>query len=325
MLGVHRPIVGPSPALAGPGMAAAVRRAFLATRPPFMIAAVTPVLVGTAWAGAAYHRFDGLLFGLAIGVMLLAHAAANVYNDVGDDITGADPGNVEHIYPYTGGSRFIQAGLLSRAQMTRLALGLAVIALLLGVLLAVLRGPGVIWLGCVGLGLGLLYSLPGVQLSARGLGEATVAIGFGALPVLGTVWLQTGFVDSTAVLLCLPVSAWAAAILIINEVPDIEADRRAHKRTLVVRWGVGGARWIYRGLAVTALVASGAIIGRHALPLWYALPAVIFAGLGLHAVRGISTESRARPRLKRSIELSLAIHALGCVTLISAILLNHVI
>jgi len=64
---------------------------------------------GTAWAGAAYHRFDGLLFGLAIGVMLLAHAAANVYNDVGDDITGADPGNVEHIYPYTGGSRFIQA------------------------------------------------------------------------------------------------------------------------------------------------------------------------------------------------------------------------
>jgi len=49
--------------------------------------------------------------------------------------------------------------------MTRLALGLAVIALLLGVLLAVLRGPGVIWLGCVGLGLGLLYSLPGVQLS----------------------------------------------------------------------------------------------------------------------------------------------------------------
>jgi len=97
-------------------------RAFLATRPPFMIAAVTPVLVGTAWAGTAYHRFDGLLFGLALGVMLLAHAAANVYNDVGDDITGADPGNVEHIYPYTGGSRFIQAGLLSRAQMTRLAL-----------------------------------------------------------------------------------------------------------------------------------------------------------------------------------------------------------
>ncbi len=321
----HRPIDRPSPALAGPGMAAAARRAFLATRPPFMIAAVTPVLVGTAWAGAAFHRFDGLLFGLALAIMLLAHAAANVYNDVGDDITGADPGNVDHIYPYTGGSRFIQAGLLSRAQMTRLALGLAVTALLLGAWLAALRGPGVIWLGCAGLGLGLLYSLPGVQLSARGLGEATVAIGFGALPVLGTLWLQTGFVDATAVILCLPVSAWAAAILVINEVPDIEADRRAHKRTLVVRWGVGGARWIYRGLIVIALAASVAAIVRHALPLWYSLPALIFAALGLHAVRGISAEPRARPRLKRSIELSLAIHALGCVTLIAAILLNHII
>ena len=146
-------------------------------------------------------------------------------------------------------------------------------------LLAVLRGPGVIWLGCAGLGLGLLYSLPGVQLSARGLGEATVAIGFGALPVLGSVWLQTGSVDLGAVLLCLPVSAWAAAILIINEVPDIEADRRAQKRTLVVRWGVGGARRLYGGLAVIALAASAAAIAQRALPRWYALPALAFAGL----------------------------------------------
>ncbi len=323
LLDAERPIEGPSPALAGPGLGAAVRRAFLATRPPFLIAAVTPVATGTAWAGAAFHRFDGLTFGLALAVMLLAHAAANVYNDVGDDITGADPDNVERIYPYTGGSRFIQSGLLSRTQMTRLALGLGAAALLLGALLAALRGPGVIWLGCAGLGLGLLYSLPGVQLSARGWGELTVAIAFGALPVLGSVWLQTGFVDLGAVLICLPVSAWAAAILVINEVPDIDADRRAHKRTLVVRWGVAGARWIYRGLLFIALAASAAAIARHALPMWYALPAVALAGLGLQAARGISVEPGGRPRLKRSIELTLAIHALGCVSLITAILLNR--
>ncbi len=287
-----------------------------------MIAAVTPVLVGTAWAGAAFHRFDGLLFGLALAVMVLAHAASNVYNDVGDDVIGADAGNSNRIYPYTGGSRFIPTGLMSRRQMTRLAIGLAAAALLLGALLAVLRGPGVIWLGCLGLGLGLLYSLPGVQLSARGLGEATVAIGFGALPVLGTVWLQTGFVDPDALLLCLPVSAWAAAILIINEVPDLEADRRAHKRTLVVRWGVGGARWLYFGVTFIALAASAAAILRHALPLWYALPALIVAGLAVHAGRGISAEREARPRLRQSIEQSLIIHALGCVALITAILLK---
>jgi 1,4-dihydroxy-2-naphthoate polyprenyltransferase len=323
LIDTDRPIDGPSPALAGPGIMAAVRRGFLATRPPFLIAAVAPVLAGTAWAGVAFHRFDGLTFGLALAVMLLAHAAANVYNDVGDDITGADPGNLDRIYPYTGGSRFIQSGLLSRAQMIRLALGLAAAALLLGAVLAVVRGPGVIWLGCAGLGLGLLYSLPGVQLSARGLGEATVAIAFGALPVLGSVWLQTGSINLGAILLCVPVSAWAAAILVINEVPDIGADRRAHKRTLVVRFGVSRARWIYCGLVMIALAASAAAIMHGALPLWYALPAVALAGLGLQAARGISVERADRPRLKRSIELTLAMHALGCASLITAILLNR--
>ena len=322
MVEASQQIDQPSSALAGPGMAAAVRRAFLATRPPFLIASLLPVLVGTAWASAAFHRFNALLFGLALAATVLAHAATNVYNDVGDDLIGADAGNTDRIYPYTGGSRFIQTGLLSRSQMTRLALGLAAAALTLGALLSVLRGPGVILLGVVGLGLGLLYSLPGAQLSARGIGEAAVAIGFGALPVLGAVWLQTGFIDSAAVLLCVPVSAWVAAILIINEVPDIEADRRAHKRTLVVRWGAGGARWIYWGLTLVALAASDAAVALHALPLWSALAALVIASLGLWAACGISIERSGRRRLKQSIELTLAIHALGCVFLIVAILIE---
>ena len=312
----------PSPALAGPGMAVAVRRAFFATRPAFLTASAMPVLVGAAWAGAALHRFNGLLFGLALAVTVLAHAAANVYNDVTDDLNGTDPGNTNLIYPYTGGSRFIQTGLLSRGQMTRLAIGLGLAALLLGALLAVLRGPGVILLGCAGLGIGLLYSLPGVQLSARGLGEAAIAAGFGILPGLGVVWLQAGYADLDALLICVPMSAWVTAILVINEVPDIEADRRAHKRTLVVRWGARGARWIYGSLTVIALAAAAAAIARHALPRWYAAPAVALAGLGLRAARGISSDQALRPRLKQSIELTLAIHALGCVAMIAAILLK---
>jgi len=310
----------PSPALAGPGLLASARRAFLATRPAFFVASAMPVLIGTAWAGSAFHHFNGLWFGLALAATVLAHAAANVYNDVGDDVIGADADNTDRIYPYTGGSRFIQTGLLSRSQMTRLALGLAAVALLLGALLAVSRGPGVILLGVLGLGFGLLYSLPGAQLSARGVGEAAVAISFGVLPVLGTVWLLAGRVDSGAVLICLPVSAWAAAILIINEVPDIEPDRRAGKRTLAVRWGASGARWTYWGLTLLALSASIIAIALHALPPWYGVAALGIAGLALRAACGISTESAGRGRLKQSIQLTLAIHAIGCVLLIVAIL-----
>jgi 1,4-dihydroxy-2-naphthoate octaprenyltransferase len=323
MLEARQSIDEPSPALAGPGFLAAARRCFLATRPPFFTASVLPVLVGSAWAGAALHRFDGLLFALALAATVLAHAATNVYNDVSDDLIGADPGNTGRIYPFTGGSRFIQTGLLSRAQMGRLALGLAAGALLLGVVLAMLRGTGVVLLGISGLALGLLYSLPGVQLSARGIGEAAVAIGLGVLPVLGAVWLQSGALDSDALWLALPVSAWVAAILVINEVPDVEADRRAHKRTLVVRWGERGARRIYATLTAIALAASVLAIERQALPLWYVLPALLLAALGLRAVRGISSQSAARARLKQSIQSTLAIHTLGCIALIIAILLKH--
>ena len=313
----------PSAALAGPGAANGIRRAFLATRPPFLIASVLPVLVGTAWADTAFHRFDGLWFGLALGATMLAHAATNVYNDVSDDVIGTDPGNTERIYPYTGGSRFIQAGLLSRREMTHLAIGLCAAALVLGALLAVLRGPGVILLGIAGLALGLLYSLPGAQLSARGVGEAAVALGLGVLPVLGAVWLQTGFVDSGGWLLCIPVSCWVTAILIINEVPDIEADRRAHKRTLIVRWGASGARVIYRSLSLIALAVTGAAIARRVLPFWFVLPAVALAGAGLWAARLISLERTARGGLKRGIETTLAVQAVGCTLIVVALMLER--
>lgn len=319
----HTPTDQPSPALAGPGLASAARRAFLATRPPFLVASVLPILVGTAWASTAYRRFDGWLFGLAIAATLLAHAATNVYNDVSDDVIGTDTDNTDRIYPYTGGSRFIQAGLLSRREMTMLALALCAAAFVVGALLAVIRGPGVLLLGIAGLALGLLYSLPGAQLSARGVGEGAVALGLGVLPVLGAVWLQTGFVDSGALMLCIPVSCWVAAILIINEVPDVEADRRAGKRTLVVRWGSGGARLIYAALTLIALSTSGLAIARHTLPWWYSIIAMALAGVGFLAVKRISTARSARSALKQGIELTLGIQATGCILLVTAIMLER--
>jgi 1,4-dihydroxy-2-naphthoate octaprenyltransferase len=194
--------------------------------------------------------------------------------------------------------------------------------MLAGGMLAVLRGPGVLVLGAVGLLLGLCYSLPRVQLSARGVGELAVAAGLGALPVLGAAWLQTGAIDAGAIVVCIPVSCWVGAILIINEVPDIEADRRAGKRTLVVRWGESGARIIYAALTALALAANLSAVELFGLPFWYALASLGVAALGLVALRGISDNARRRLRLRlrRSIEWTLAIHTLGCLLLVAAII-----
>jgi 1,4-dihydroxy-2-naphthoate polyprenyltransferase len=309
-------------ALGGTSFGATLRRAFLATRPKFFTASVLPVLVGTAWAGAAHHAFDGLWFALAVLATVLAHAATNVYNDFGDDVVGTDPINVLRIYPYTGGSRFIQNGIMTRAATLRFAYGLAVAALAAGLALAYLRGPGVVLLGVLGLALGYFYSKPGVQLAGRGAGELACAIGLGALPAAGAVWLQAGQIDRGAWLLAVIVSVWVGLILLINEVPDSAADASAGKRTLAVRLGTGGARVLYQFLTLVALAAGVALVVRHDLPRWAIVVSLVLAAGGLQASRGISLDPERREGLKKSIELTLAIHALGCIALVAASLLR---
>jgi 1,4-dihydroxy-2-naphthoate polyprenyltransferase len=309
-------------ALGGTGPAAVLRRAFLATRPKFFTASVLPVLVGTAWAGAAHHAFDGAWFSLALLATVLAHAATNVYNDFGDDVIGTDAINVLRIYPYTGGSRFIQNGVMTRAATLRFAYGLAAAALVAGFTLAYLRGPGVVILGVLGLALGYFYSKPGVQLAGRGAGELACAIGLGALPVAGSVWLQAEQIDTGARLLAVIVSVWVGLILLINEVPDCAADATAGKRTLAVRLGTGGVRLLYQLLTLIALAAGVALVVRHDLPRWAIVASLLLAAGGLKASLGISLEPERREGLKKSIELTLAIHALGCIALVAAALLR---
>jgi 1,4-dihydroxy-2-naphthoate octaprenyltransferase len=314
---------GPSPAeLGGSGTAAALRRGFLAARPKFFTASVLPVLVGTAWAGAADHAFNGLTFALALLATVLAHAATNVYNDVGDDLNGTDPANTARIYPYTGGSRFIQNGILSRDQMLRLAIAFTVGALAVGLWLTVLRGGGVLLLGLGGLALGLFYSQPGVQLSGRGAGEFACAIGLGLLPVAGAAWLQAGRVDTAAWLLGTMVAVWVCLILLINEVPDSVADAAAGKRTLAVRLGESGTRTLYRLLTAVALAAGLALVLERALPWWAAVPVLLLGAGGLRAAAGISLDPARRAQLRQSIEMTLGIHAMGSLALVGAALLR---
>lgn len=314
---------GPSPAeLGGPGVGAMLRRAFLATRPKFFSASVLPVLVGTAWAGAANHAFHGLAFTLAILATVLAHAATNVYNDVGDDLNGTDPANEGRIYPYTGGSRFIQNGILSREQMLVLAVVFTAGALALGAWLVVLRGAGVLWLGITGLALGMLYSKPGVQLSGRGAGELACAGGLGLLPVCGAAWLQAGHVDPAAWLLGTMVAVWVCLILLINEVPDSVADAAAGKRTLAVRLGESGTRVLYRLLTGVAFAAGLALVLRRDLPWWAAVPMVLLAAGGLRAASLISLDPARRAGLRQGIETTLGVHSAGCIALVVATLLR---
>jgi 1,4-dihydroxy-2-naphthoate octaprenyltransferase len=271
-----------------------------------------PVVVGTAWGQAAAGHFELVPALLALAATALVHGGANVINDVGDELGGTDRANVDRIFPYTGGSRAIQNGILSLVQMRRFGWALIVVATLLGILLAALKGATIVWLGLAGIALAVAYSLRPLQLAARGIGEIAIGIGFGVLPVMGSAWLQSGVFDSAALLIAVPTSVWVTAILLINEVPDLRADAGAGKRTLPVRIGIDGTRMVYIALHAGALLAAIALVLRGELH-WLVLTgsAALFA-LALAAARGIREPTGAtRDALRGSIEKTLAMHALG--------------
>jgi 1,4-dihydroxy-2-naphthoate polyprenyltransferase len=310
----------PTPATFGSSFGERLRRLWLATRPAFLPASILPVLVGTAWGYRVGGSFDAWSLCLALLATACVHAASNVLNDVGDEIVGADGANDERIFPYTGGSRFIQNGVMTVQQMKSWGLMLLVAAALPGAALVWLHGLTILSFGAIGIALGLLYSIPVLQLSARGLGETAVAIAFGVLPVVGAAWLQSGVVDRDSIMISIPVALWVASILLINEVPDIRADAAARKRTLVVRLGVATTRRVYLGLQVAAIAAFSMVGMLGLIPWWTSLAALLLLPRAVVAGRSICDVRDDRARLTRAIETTLGLHTMGSLLLMAAVL-----
>jgi len=307
---------------AGESFARMAKRAFHATRPKFFPASVLPVVAGTAWGIYASGGFDISLFLLALLATVCVHAASNVLNDVGDEVIGTDRRNEQRIYPYTGGSRFIQTGILSQSRMARLGVGLLLVAALAGLALLLEKGPTVLWFGLAGIALCVFYSLGPVKLSTLGLGELAVAVGLGMLPVVGAAWLQGASIDAAVLLYALPVSAWVAAILLINEVPDIEADGACGKDTLPVRFGLSGTSRLYLAMQASALLVILALTVQGQLPLLAPLVPAALMILAWRASGAIRTGIEDRPSMTQAIESTLAIHTIGCLWLTACALFS---
>lgn len=310
------PAVGPRPEqFLGSSTARQLKRFFHATRPKFFPASVLPVLAGTAWGYMVSGHFDAPVFALALLATMCVHAGANVLNDVGDDAGGTDRQNEDRIYPYTGGSRFIQAGIMSASGMARLGISLLAIAAVAGLWLLLVKGSMVLWFGIAGILLATLYSLGPLRLSALGLGEAAVGVAFGILPVAGAAWLQSGIIDLDLLVFALPISAWVAAILLINEVPDIAPDAATGKRTLAVRFGQRGTAILYALIHVFAAGAAIWLAIASPLPLVTPVVPILLLLLAFKASSAIRYGIDDRPGMTQAIESTLGIHTIGSIWL----------
>ena len=310
-----RPINPVTEDFAGKSWTRAAKRAFHATRPKFFPASVLPVLVGTAWGVHATGNISLYIFALALLATVCVHAASNVLNDVGDETIGTDRINEQRVYPYTGGSRFIQMGILTQPSMARLGVSLLVVAAVAGLALIMERGAVVLLFGIAGIALGVLYSLGPIKLSAIGLGESSVAVAFGVLPVTGAAWLQGASIDTALLLFSLPVSAWVAAILLINEVPDVEADGACGKGTLPVRLGLPLTSRLYFAINLAAFLIIVALSVQGRLPLLAPLAPAGLVLLAWQASKAIISGVADRKAITQAIESTLAIHTIGCLWL----------
>lgn len=309
------PITGPSPEqFVGDTPAQVSKRLFNAMRPKFFPASVLPVLAGSAWGFMVAGQFDLPIFLLALLATVCVHFGANVLNDVGDESGGTDRQNEDRIYPYTGGSRFIQTGIMSASAMARLGMSLLAVAAIAGLLLLYNKGAMVLWFGLAGVLLAVLYSVGPIRLASIGLGEIAVGVAFG-LPVVGAAWLQSGVIDLDVILFGLPIAAWVTAILLINEVPDINADGATGKRTLPVRLGLGGTSVLYLVLHLTAAGGVVWLTVRGGLPLLAPLVPVALLALVWKASQAIPQGIADRPGMTKAIEMTLGIQAIGSIWL----------
>lgn len=230
------------------------------TRPGFLVITLVACLLGISMAALCGHGPDLIKATATVVLALLAHAAANVFNDFHDALSGADALNTQGISPFTGGARLIQNQRVSMKETRELALAIVIFLLPSGLLLAMHSGPGVLGLGLVGLLLAWAYSSPPLRLMAQGWGEITVGMVW-MLVVVGADYVQRGAFSVIPVAVAFSYGLLIANILLINGFPDAPADEQVNKRTAVVCLGPQTAAYVY---ALVALLAHAwVVLGVH--------------------------------------------------------------
>jgi 1,4-dihydroxy-2-naphthoate octaprenyltransferase len=242
---------------------AGLRVWLLAARPRTLTAAVVPVFVGTAIA-AASGGFRPLPALAALLTAMCLQIGTNFANDYHDFQRGADT------HERVGPRRVTQSGLVAPRTVRTAALAMFGAAFVIGIYLAVVGGWPILITGLASIAAGWAYTGGPWPFGYHGLGDVFVFVFFGLVATAGTVYVQLHSVPSSAWIAAAAVGALATAILVVNNLRDIETDARAGKRTLAVRLGRPGTRLEYILLLAVAFAAPFALL-RFARP-WVLLP-----------------------------------------------------
>ena len=247
-----------------------------ATRPFSFPCSMVPVLIATA-AAAPVGRWRWDVFALTLAGVLCLHVAANLLNDYFDFRSGVDT-RVEEGGDRPG--RMLVTGAVTPQGFVRgavLALGAAAA---MGVYLTWRAGPLVPVFGAFAFTGLYYYTAPPLKLKARGLGEVMMVIWFGPALVAGVAYVQVGAFPLPLMLMSVPIGFLTTAILVSNNLRDLDEDSAGGVRTLAQRIGPRAAAWLYVFLVV------GAPAGITLVGLSYGVPLLGLTLLSLLAVVG---------------------------------------
>jgi 1,4-dihydroxy-2-naphthoate octaprenyltransferase len=252
---------------------------FMETRPQFLLLSVVLAFLGTciAWYDGCFHLGYAVLafFGL-----LLCHISVNVLNDYFDYRSGIDL-EVRRT-PFSGGSGILPAALLKPRQVLWLGLVSFLLAVPIGVYFVIARGWALLPLLLVAALCTFLYT---PFLTKVGWPEWAPGVGLGALPVLGAYFVQTTAYTLPAVIASIPSGILVHNLLLLNEFPDADADKKAGRKTLPVTMGKAKAGIVYSilTLMVYLWIIGGVVAGK--MPA-FSLIALLTLPWAIKAIRG---------------------------------------
>ena len=275
---------------------------FRLARPFSLTASAVPVLFGTALAlgdGAfAWGPFLAMLFG-----SLLIQAATNMFNEFYDERRGLDEAGTVGI-----AGTIVQGRMRARAVLLG-ALFCYTVALFLGIYLVAVGGWSILVLGCLSALGGYLYSAGPRPIAYTPASELAVFLFMGVLIVVIAYAVQNpGSFPLRVPLAALPIGGLVAAILLANNIRDMNSDRRGGRRTLPIVLGREVGVLVYRVLLLEAYVAAAALMALRTIPLECAL-VFLSASSAIRLWRDIgvtTTPERLDPVVKRTAGLHLA-------------------
>jgi len=238
---------------------------FLASRPKTLLAAVVPVMVGSALA-ISMKKFFLPYSIVALLCSILIQIGTNFTNDLYDFLKGSDT------VKRKGPRRVLASGLISAKEMKVAIILVFGTTFLLGLYLVYSAGLIILWVGILSIFAGIIYTAGPFPLAYNGLGDVFVFIFFGIVGTMGTFYLHTQEISLLALLVSIPVGALITNILVVNNYRDIEEDLEANKKTLAVLLGKVFTRWQFILLMTFSYVTTILLHLQFNYSLWILLP-----------------------------------------------------